>query len=85
MVHVTRAYRAMSLTFLGIRKEHDMGKEHEKTGPRTEPGPADKKSNSGDTKGYPEENPGRQGPQAGKAIKESETGRAKRTQGEGLS
>lgn len=46
-----------------------MGRQHDKTGPST--GPADKKSNSGDTKGYPDENPGRNDPQAGKAGKQS--------------
>ncbi len=33
-------------------------------------GPARNKPNSGDTKGYPEENPGRHGPQSGKAAKQ---------------
>jgi hypothetical protein len=38
-------------------------------GPSKEPGPADKKSNSGDTKGYPDENPGREDAQSGKQSK----------------
>ena len=33
-------------------------------------GPARTKRNSGDTKGYPEENPGRRGAQTGKAAKQ---------------
>jgi hypothetical protein len=38
------------------------------------PGPTAKKRNSGDTKGYADENPGRHDPQAGKSAKQARSG-----------